>query len=174
MFWLIVTLVIIVVGMIIEERSNTLKVGDIAPDFTASLQNGTAVSLHDFKGEQNVVLFFYPKDFTTGCTAEVCLFRDAYDEIRKLNAVIYGVSSDGSTSHKEFQKSFSLPFDLIADTSGSIGRQYGATRFGGMLKLSKRITFVIDRKGVIQLAVHHEFQIENHMNDVIAALKSLQ
>ena len=104
MYWFIGIFVVLLVGLVVEERLGVPSVGTLAPDFIGTLQNGNTISLHDYRGKQHVVLFFYPKDFTSGCTAEVCLFRDRYDEVRQFNAVVYGVSADEGESHRNFQK----------------------------------------------------------------------
>ena len=129
-----------------------LKVGDKAPDFTANDQDGKKISLHDYVGKK-VVLYFYPKDFTGGCTEEACNLRDNNDELVKAGYVILGISSDDETSHKSFKDKYSLPFSLLADTDKSINQKYGVwiekERDGKKFMGTARTTFLIDEKGVI-------------------------
>lgn len=151
-----------------------LKEGDMAPDFSAKLTTGEVISLMDYRGKKNVVLFFYPKDFTSGCTEEVCSFRDNYQALQKYDAVLLGVSADDEDSHRAFIKQHGLPFPLVSDTDKSIARAYGtATRFMGLVRGSKRVTYVIDRSGRIQNVIHHEVLIGKHIAGVVFALKRL-
>ena len=122
-----------------------LKVGDPAPDFTAQTSAGTTVHLKEVIGPAPIVLYFYPKDDTPGCTTEACSLRDNFAAFRKLNATVYGVSYDSVASHQKFVEKFKLPFLLISDTDKSIAKAYGAD---GML-FAKRMTFVIDKTGKI-------------------------
>src|SRR5688572_31742895 len=117
-----------------------LKVGDMAPDFTAASSEGRAVHLKDILGSAPIVLYFYPKDDTPGCTKEACGLRDNFAAFRKLNATVYGISYDTVESHQAFIKKYELPFHLISDTDKKVARAYGAD---GML-FPKRMTFVID------------------------------
>jgi peroxiredoxin Q/BCP len=151
-----------------------LREGLSAPDFQARLTTGEEVRLSDFRGRKNVVLFFYPKDFTPGCTAEACSLRDNYDEIRRYDAVIFGVSPDSEASHEQFIRRHRLPFPLISDRDGAVARAYGASgRLGGLLPGIKRVTFVIDRAGVIRAVIHHEFLIRKHLESILEALQRL-
>ncbi len=149
-----------------------LRVGTIAPDFTAQLDDGTTFSLAEQRGMRNVVLYFYPKDFTTGCTAEACGFRDNYDEIGAYDAEIYGVSRDGEERHQAFRKRHTLPFRLIADPERKVIGLYGAR--GLIPGMTARVTYVIDKEGVIRAAMRHDLLIGRHVTEVIAALKGLE
>ena len=120
------------------------------------------------------MLFFYPKDFTSGCTKEVCSFRDNYQQLLKYDAVLLGVSVDSEDSHLAFIKQHNLPFPLISDTGKSIARDYGtARRFMGLVPGSKRVTYVIDKSGRIRSVIHHEVLIGRHIAGVVEALKNL-
>jgi peroxiredoxin Q/BCP len=121
-----------------------LKQGTVAPDFTGTLDDGSKFELAAQRGEKNVVLYFYPKDFTPGCTAQACSFRDNYDEIAKFDAVVVGVSSDGEASHSSFKEKHELPFPLIADPGKQIHRMYGAV--GLIPWITPRVTYVIDKQ----------------------------
>ncbi|AYL97067.1 thioredoxin-dependent thiol peroxidase [Mucilaginibacter celer] len=131
----------------------TLKEGDKAPDFTANDQNGKAVSLADYRGK-NVILYFYPKDDTPGCTAESCDFRDNYQSLLGKGYEVIGVSTDDEKSHKKFETKYSLPFTLIADSSHEIVEAYGVwvekNMYGKKYMGTARTTFVIDAEGIIK------------------------
>ena len=130
----------------------TLKAGDKAPDFTAKDQNGKEISLADFKGTQ-VILYFYPKDDTPGCTAEACDFRDNYQSLQGKGFQVIGVSTDDEKSHKKFETKYSLPFPLIADADKHIVEAYGVwvekNMYGKKYMGTARTTFIIDADGVI-------------------------
>ncbi len=129
-----------------------LKAGDKAPDFTANDQNGQVVSLADFKGK-TVILYFYPKDDTPGCTAEACDFRDNYQSLLAQGYQVIGVSTDDEKSHKKFVTKYSLPFPLIADTDQSIVQAYGVwgekNMYGKKYMGTMRTTFIIDAESII-------------------------
>jgi peroxiredoxin Q/BCP len=130
----------------------TLKAGEKAPEFTAKDQNGKEVSLADFKGKQ-VILYFYPKDDTPGCTAEACSFRDNYQSLAGKGFEVIGVSTDDEKSHKKFETKYALPFTLIADDDKKIVEAYGVwvekNMYGKKYMGTARTTFIIDGAGVI-------------------------
>lgn len=130
-----------------------LKAGDIAPEFTLSDKDGNSVSLSDFKGKK-VVLYFYPKDNTPGCTRQACAFAAAYEQLKTLNAVIIGVSKDSAASHVKFAEKYSLPFILLSDPDRSAIEAYGVRQekklYGKICFGVARTTFVIDENGVIE------------------------
>ncbi len=127
--------------------------GKPAPDFTLSDQQGKKVTLSKLKGSP-VVLYFYPKDDTPGCTTEACSFRDAFADYKKAGAVILGVSPDGTESHAKFAKKFELPFSLLADDDKRVCEAYGVWKeksmYGKKYMGVERTTFVIDKKGILQ------------------------
>jgi peroxiredoxin Q/BCP len=135
----------------------TLKEGDKAPEFTAKDQNGKAVSLADFKGK-TVILYFYPKDDTPGCTAEACSFRDNYQSLLGKGYQVIGVSTDDEKSHKKFETKYSLPFPLIADEDKSIVEAYGVwaekNMYGKKYMGTVRTTFIINGDGVISHVIN--------------------
>ncbi len=141
-----------------------LSEGITAPNFTSKDDSGNAVSLADFEGK-TVVLYFYPKDDTPGCTKQACSFRDAYAEYNGKDMVVLGVSQDDETSHQAFKEKFSLPFPLVVDTDGTISQAYEVDGGGK----SKRVTFVIDGKGVIK-KVYESVNTETHAADILADL----
>jgi peroxiredoxin Q/BCP len=129
-----------------------LKIGDKAPDFTAKDQDGKQITLSAYKGKK-VVLYFYPKDQTPGCTAEACNLRDNISELSDEGYEVLGVSTDDVASHKEFKTKYNLPFSLVADTDKSINEKYGVwvekERDGKKYMGTARVTFIIDEKGMI-------------------------
>jgi peroxiredoxin Q/BCP len=135
----------------------TLKEGDKAPGFSAKDQNGKTVSLADFAGK-NVILYFYPQDNTPTCTVEACNYRDNYQSMLSRGFEVVGISPDNEKSHKKFEKKFSLPFTLIADTDNKILESYGVwgekTLFGRTYMGVLRTTFIVDGKGVISKIIH--------------------
>jgi peroxiredoxin Q/BCP len=150
-----------------------LSVGSRAPDFSAPLSNGTTFTMASARGRP-LVLYFYPKDFTPGCTREACNFRDAHsDLVGAYDARVIGVSKDSPASHAAFIKEHALTFDLVSDSDGAIARAYGALHLGGLLPLTKRITYVIDGEGIVRGVFHHELAIDNHVKGVRDALASL-
>lgn len=131
----------------------SLKVGDSAPDFSVNDQSGNPVKLSEFKGKK-VVLYFYPKDNTPGCTAEACNLRDNYEALQKAGYVVLGVSTDSEKSHQKFIDKFELPFPLLADTEKEIHEKYGTwvekSMYGRKYMGTARTTFLIDENGKIE------------------------
>lgn len=148
-----------------------LKVGQEAPLFSGTLDDGNEFRLSDYIGKMNVVLYFYPRDNTMGCTREACAFRDSYDAIRKHDAVLVGVSGDTSESHRSFKEKHSLPFPLIADPNREIIKSYDVLGGLGLLP-TKRVTYLIDKKGIIRGIFRHELAINKHRDDVLNWLES--
>ena len=142
-----------------------LQVGTTAPAFTAKDTNGNTVSLADLAGKK-VILYFYPKDDTPGCTKQACSFRDAYADYQNKNIVVLGVSKDDEASHQKFTEKFNLPFPLLADVDGSIIKAYDVEGSSGY---AQRVTFVIDEAGKI-VHVDSSVKTESHASDILAAL----
>ena len=149
-----------------------LKEGDRAPEFTVSTSGGGRLSLSDFKGK-NVILYFYPKDDTPGCTKEACAFRDGFADFKKKGAVVLGVSPDSVKSHDKFVEKFKLPFTLLADEDKKISQDYGVwgeKSFMGRKYLGVyRVTFLIGPDGVIK-KIWPQVKPEEHAAEVLAAL----
>ncbi|MEB3336070.1 MAG: peroxiredoxin [Leptolyngbyaceae bacterium] len=141
-----------------------LSVGTPAPNFTVRDTIGKTVTLSEYRGK-NVVLYFYPKDDTPGCTKEACSFRDSYAEYQGKDIVVFGVSTDDEASHQLFTQKFNLPFPLLADVDGAIAKAYDV--FGG--SYAKRVTYVIDPNGTIS-HVYTTVNTETHASDILAAL----
>ncbi len=148
-----------------------LKEGMKAPSFTAKDQSGKTVRLADFAGKKSVVLYFYPKDDTPGCTKEACSLRDGYAPLQAAGAEILGVSSDDEASHKAFADKFRLPFSLLADPSGTIIAAYGVKM--PVVGFAKRVTFIIDKQGVVRKVIS-EVDTAGHDRQVLEVLKTLK
>jgi thioredoxin-dependent peroxiredoxin len=150
-----------------------LEVGNKAPDFISTDESGNKVSLKDFKGKK-VVLYFYPKDDTTGCTAEACDFRDNFARVKKLGAVVLGVSPDSEKSHAKFKTKYELPFTLLADTEKEIVNTYGVwqekSMYGRKYMGVVRTTFIIDEKGKIT-HIFEKVKVKGHVDEVLTALR---
>jgi len=155
--------------------SDWIEAGSKAPAFTLKATDGSKVKLADLKGKP-VVLYFYPKDDTPGCTTEACAFRDRKSELGELGAVVLGVSPDDVSSHEAFSQKFDLNFPLLADTDHSVAEKYGAWReknmYGKKSMGIKRSTFLIDADGFVA-KVWKAVKVDGHDDQVIEALKSL-
>ncbi len=148
-----------------------VAIGESAPDFRLISNRGNYVSLHDFLGTKNLVVYFYPKDFTRGCTAEACSFRDSYEAFKDLGAEVIGISSDNQTSHDAFAKEHSLPFVLLSDTDGSVRKAYGVKKSLGLFE--GRVSFVIDKNGIVRYVFSSQVRATAHVAEAMNVLKSL-
>lgn len=153
----------------------TLKPGDPAPIFSAKNTDGSTVSLADFRGKK-LILYFYPKDDTPGCTAQACSLRDANKEIAAKGAAVLGVSTQDENSHERFTAKYRLNFPLIADTDRAVAKAYGTIGGGGLLSAAKamagmadRVTFIVDEKGKIAHVINSP-NTKNHAEEVLALL----
>lgn len=146
-----------------------LAVGDRAPLFKATLQDGSTFDLADVIGTKAVVLFFYPKDNTPVCTKEACAFRDSYEQFRDAGAEVIGVSSDSTASHQAFAARHRLPFPIISDADRSLRRLYGVPTPLGFLP--GRTTYVIDKQGVIRLMFSALLASDEHVRQALAAVR---
>jgi peroxiredoxin Q/BCP len=149
-----------------------LQTGDTAPDFSLPSADGKMVSLCDFRGRSEVVLFFYPKDNTPGCTREACSFRDSHAAVRDAGAEVIGISSDSSESHQQFAERFRLPFVLLSDRDGSVRARYGVAKTLGILP--GRVTFLIDKQGIVRFVFASQFQPAQHVARALRVLKELR
>jgi peroxiredoxin Q/BCP len=153
------------------EEDTMLKVGDSAPEFSLTSYPAGQVSLKDFAGKQNVILAFYPKDNTPGCTTEMCAFSERNHDFAEANTVILGVSTDDTTSHEKFANQYGLVHKLLSDTSRETGKAYGAVR--GDRVIADRVLFVIDKKGSIR-HVHSGQPDFDELLEIVRALEKLQ
>jgi peroxiredoxin Q/BCP len=149
----------------------TPKVGEVAPDFKLLDQDGKTHQLQDFAGKW-LVLYFYPKDDTPGCTQEACAFRDDLHKLTALGAQVVGISVDDGASHAEFAKKYHLPFPLLADKDAGVAERYGALMNLGLLKYAKRYTFLIDPQGKVA-KVYLKVETSRHSTEIIEDLKKL-
>jgi thioredoxin-dependent peroxiredoxin len=152
-------------------RSSQVAVGEAAPDFTLFDQRGQRVTLSDLLRDRCVVLYFYPKDDTPGCTAEACSFRDQYEVLKTAGAEVVGVSSDDVQAHEAFVAKYHLPFILLSDPGGSVRGTYGVKRSLGLIE--GRVTFVIDREGIVRLAFSSQIRPKKHVEEALRILQSL-
>jgi len=150
----------------------TLKPGDDAPNFSLPDNQGRQVNLNDFKGKW-VVLYFYPKDDTPGCTTEACHFRDDFKLLENLGAQVVGMSIDDSFSHKKFAEKYNLPFPLLSDASGEVASLYGALNNFLVVKLAKRYTYLINPQGKIA-KIYLSVDTSKHSQEIIEDLKKLK
>jgi peroxiredoxin Q/BCP len=151
--------------------SKGIGVGDAAPDFTLADQNGERVTLSDLRGDRVVVLYFYPKDETSGCTAEACAFRDSYEEFVDAGAQVMGISSDSVERHDRFARKHSLPFTLVADTDGAVRKAYGVSSVLGVIP--GRVTYVIDRNGTVRHVFSSMSNIGKHIDTALTIVRGL-
>lgn len=151
------------------ETEKHLAEGVPAPDFTLSSHEGKTVRLSDYKGKKNVILYFYPKDDTPGCTKEACTFRDDMELFKSADTEILGVSVDSVNSHQAFVKKFQLNFPLLADDKKEVAKLYGALNEKGM---ANRMTYLIDKSGVVRRIIPN-VKVDGHSEELQRALKAL-
>ena len=149
-----------------------IQVGDKAPDFTLPSQSGEPVRLFDRLGERVVVLYFYPKDDTPGCTAEACAFRDSHEVFAEAGAEVIGISSDSAVRHAAFAGRHNLPFTLLSDQGGRVRKSYGVPALLGLIP--GRVTYVIDREGEVRHVFNSMTNIGQHISDALKVVRELQ
>jgi peroxiredoxin Q/BCP len=148
-----------------------IQVGDPAPDFTLPSPAGESITLGQFKGQKPVVLYFYPKDDTPGCTVESCAFRDSYEAFTDAGAEVIGISSDSPSSHAQFAAKHNLPFTLVSDEGSKTRQAYGVPSTLGLLP--GRVTYVIDRDGVVRHVFNSQFNPKAHVKEALTVLGAL-
>jgi peroxiredoxin Q/BCP len=149
----------------------SIGVGATAPDFTKTTHNGATLTLSQFRGDKTVVLYFYPKDETPGCTAEACTFRDSFEDFVEAGAVVIGVSQDSDESHKSFAQQHRLPFLLVSDRDKALQKAYGVPKTMGLLP--GRVTYVIDRQGTVQHVFNSQLNAKKHVREALEVVKRL-
>jgi peroxiredoxin Q/BCP len=149
-----------------------VKVGDKAPDFTLLSQMGDNVTLSEYFGKKNIVLYFYPKDESPGCTREACSFRDSYEELANLGAEVLGVSGQSVQSHNSFATHHGLPFILLSDEGNAVRELYGVPSTMGILP--GRVTYIIDKKGIVRHIFSSQTQAQRHVEEAKNALKKIE
>jgi peroxiredoxin Q/BCP len=165
-------MILAVSGLSRAAAEETLNAGEMAPEFSLVDQHGDTRALADYRGEW-VVLYFYPKNDTPGCTTEACAFRDDYFMLRERGARVLGVSLDSAESHAAFAEKYGLPFPLLADTEGEVARAYGSLWGIWPLRFAKRHTFIVDPDGRIA-RIYREVKPKTHSAQVLTDLKALQ
>ena len=154
------------------QTKDTVAVGSKAPNFTLPSQSGEMASLDDYLGKKPVVLFFYPKDDTPGCTKEACAFRDSFEQFRELDAEVIGVSSDSVESHRRFAGKHSLPFTLLSDEGGKVRKLYGVPNT--FVVFPGRVTYVIDKFGVVRRIFSSQVGAEKHVEEALKVLQYMR
>jgi thioredoxin-dependent peroxiredoxin len=153
-------------------KDSKVQVGDVAPDFSLPDQTGTAVRLRDLLGTKSVVLYFYPKDRTPGCTIEARAFRDNYDAFAAAGAEVIGVSSDSVASHRRFAQRQELPFLLLSDRAGTVREQYGVEETLGIVP--GRVTYVIDPAGIVRHIYSSQLRVLRHPREALEAVRGIE
>jgi peroxiredoxin Q/BCP len=148
-----------------------VREGDPAPDFTLPDQDGKSVSLHDFAGKKNVVLYFYPKDFTSGCTTETISFSQNYDDLTAMGAEVLGISSDSTESHSGFAQKCNVGFRLLSDAGAKVRDLYGTSSSLGFIP--GRVTYVIDKQGMVRHVYSSQLNPKRHVKEALDALKRI-
>lgn len=149
----------------------SIRISDKALDFELANQLGIQTKLYDFIGEKNIVLFFYPKDNTPGCTREACAFRDSYEVFQEYGAEVIGISSDSENSHQRFAEKHKLPYTLLSDKGGKVRKLYGVPKTMGFLP--GRVTYIIDKKGVVRHIFNSQLNFKGHIEEALKILKSI-
>lgn len=169
---LLLVLVFVGVGCNSSSEPETLRSGDKMPLFELMDQNGELYRMEDVVGEKNLVVYFYPKDDTPGCTKEACKFRDDFEVFTDLNALVIGISGDSPESHQEFKEKYNLPFTLLSDEESKVQELFGVGgEFMGLIP--GRVTFVIDQEGVVQYTFNSMSNAEQHVDEARKILEKL-
>jgi thioredoxin-dependent peroxiredoxin len=150
----------------------SIAVGNEAPDFELPASGGKRVKLSSYRGNKTVVLYFYPKDDTPGCTAESCSFRDAYQDFLDAGAEVIGVSSDDVGSHEAFATKHRLPFTLLSDVDGRVRKSFGVKSTLGLFP--GRETFIIDKRGIVRDAFNSQLRVNEHVSRALSLVKRLE
>lgn len=149
-----------------------VNVGDKAPDFTLPSQDGEQIRMGEFLGKKEIVIYFYPKDNTPGCTTEARAFRDDYDSFRQLDVEVFGISSDTVDSHRGFAEKCNLPFKLLSDAGGRVRKLFEVPASLGLLP--GRVTYVVDSKGIIRHIFSSQMNPKKHVSEAVRILKSIR
>lgn len=156
-----------------QSNMNKIEVGSKIPSFVLPDQNGNSFDIQSVLGKKNLVIYFYPKDETKGCTDQACSFRDQYDDFKDADAEVIGISSDRVESHKKFAEKHNLGFILLSDTDGKVRKEFGVpTNLFGLIP--GRVTYVVDKKGIVILKFNSQTDTDKHIKEALAALKTAQ
>jgi thioredoxin-dependent peroxiredoxin len=148
-----------------------IRVGDAAPDFALEAPDGRTIRLSDYRGQKNVVLFFYPRDETPGCTVEACTFRDSHEAFARAGAEVIGISADDGASHVRFATRHRLPMLLLSDPAGLVRARYGVR--GALGLFPGRVTFLIDREGIVRHVTDSQLRVRSHVHESLARLREM-
>ena len=152
----------------------TLQVGQPAPDFTVKAADGRELTLSQFRGAKNVVVYFYPADFTYVCTKEACGFRDVYQDLASRDTEVIGISVDDDAKHRKFAEKYGVPFALVSDPDRALAEKFGATGgLVGLMKKARRVTYVIDKQGVVAGVFEGELSATKHVDGARAVIARL-
>ena len=152
--------------------ATSVKVGEKAPDFSLPSQSGETVKLSNFRGNKVVVLYFYPKDDTPGCTKESSAFRDSYEVFQENGAEVIGISSDSIDSHQKFANKYNLPFTLLSDTKNEVRKLFGVP--STLFVLPGRVTYIIDKEGIVKHIFDSQLDFQGHVDEALKTVRSLQ
>jgi thioredoxin-dependent peroxiredoxin len=158
-------------GSNVTKMTQKIEIGSKAPDFSLPDQKGRRVNLSDYLGKSNLVVYFYPKDESYGCTKEACSFRDSYEVFKETGAEVIGISADDIASHQAFAANHKLPFILLSDRARTVADKYGVGKSLGILP--GRVTFVIDKHGIIRMIFSSQVNYQTHVDEAIEALKKM-
>jgi thioredoxin-dependent peroxiredoxin len=159
-------------GIKTNNMADKIEIGSKAPDFSLPDQHGKRVNLSDYLGRSKLVVYFYPKDESYGCTKEACSFRDNYEVFKEAGAMVIGISSDDIATHQAFAANHKLPFMLLSDKDKSVAEKYGVGKSLGVLP--GRVTFVIDRQGIVRMIFSSQLNFEKHITEAIETLKRIE
>ena len=148
----------------------TIKVGDRVPDFSLPSQTGTTVNISDLIGTKSLVIYFYPKDDTPGCTAESCAFRDSYEVFTDAGAEVIGISADSPQSHQQFAQKYNLPFTLLSDSDNRVRKLFGVP--STLFVLPGRVTYIIDKEGIVRHIFDSMLDFKAHVTESLNTIKS--
>jgi len=171
-FFIIVTFIILILmfSFLNLKDQSSLEVGDTIPSFSLKDQNGKDFDIDQYRGKQPLVIYFYPKDDTPGCTKEACSFRDEFEVFTDLNVKVIGISSDDVASHKKFADKYQLPFTLLADTQKKVRKLFGVPNsFLGILP--GRVTYIVNKHGIIVHIFNNMTNAEKHISESLNAIK---
>ena len=146
-------------------------IGDKAPDFELYDQSGSKLKLYNLLGTKSIVLFFYPKDNSPGCTREACAFRDSFEVFQEQDAEVIGISSDSEDSHKKFSEKHKLPYTLLSDKEGKVRKLFGVPKTMGFLP--GRVTYIIDKQGIVRHIFNSQLNFKGHIEEALNVLKSI-
>jgi peroxiredoxin Q/BCP len=156
-----------------DQKMNKIEVGSVIPQFTLADQNGNLFSINSVLGKKNIVIYFYPKDDSPGCTEEACYFRDQFEVFNEADAKIIGISGQSVESHKKFSEKYKLSYTLLSDEGNKIRKLFGVpTNFLGLLP--GRVTYIADKSGKVVYIFDSQTQIKRHVDDALKILKSLK